>query len=321
MDRPEDGLMERNLVYLEELRRNVNDMKERIAEQFSETDQHLQQYVQIELLKAQGYLKNVSEKLAAHRERHSHDTCKDHHNFKDAAAKGGKVSSTCWPSAWAGNAHHQSKTEKSLPESKAAQLSPNKQMRQQQKQRQVQADLESSSSKKMASKCDEPHGKSRGRAVVEGSNQASKVKGSSLLTRYIDDSQAPKQYLSGKKLQGNHPSPVIPERKPAGRHSSALDSRVLETDKRNGRQHNKTTQEWDRQQQNHLPPGSREMHARRLSSECACSETVDVPQYAAATMSSCCLPIIGEILPHCSNVRTRFMQRRQDHDMRALFGL
>lgn len=319
MDCPEDGLMEKNLVYLEELRRDVNEMTERIAEQFSETDQHLQQYVQFELLKAQGYLKNVSEKLAAHRERYSHD--KDHHNFKDAAAKGGKVTSTCCPSAWVGNSHHQSKTEKSLPESKAAQHSPNKQMRQQQNQRQVQVDLESSSSKKMASKCDEPRGKSRGRAVVEGSNRASKVKGSSLLTRYIDDSQAPKQYLNGKKSQQNHPSPVIPERKPAGRHSSAFDSRVGEMDKRNGRQHNKTTQDWDRQQQNRLPPGSRELHANRLSSECGYSETVDVPRYAAATMSNCCLPIIGEILPHCSNVRTRFIQRRQDHDMRALFGL
>lgn len=295
-------------------------MRERIAEQFSETDQHLQQYVQFELLKAQGYLKNVSEKLAAHRERHSHDTCKDRQNFKDAAAKGGKVSSTCFPSAWAGNSHQQSKMEKSLPESKAAQLSPNKQIRQQQKQRQVQVDLESSSSKKMPSKCDEPHGKSRGRAVVEGSNQASKVKGSSLLTRYIDDSQAPKQYLNGKKSQRKHPSPVIPEGKPAGRHSSAFDSRVGESGKRNGRQHNKT-QDWDRQQQNRPPPGSREMHAKRLSSECGYSETVDVPGYAAATTSNCCLPKIGEILPHCSNIRTRFVQRRQDHDMRALFGL
>lgn len=309
--------MEKNLVYLEELRRDVHDMRERIAEQFSETDQHLQQYVQFELLKAQGYLKNVSERLAAHRERHSHDTCKDHHNFKDAAAKAGKVSSTCCPFAWAGNSHHQFKTEKSLPESKAAQLSSNKQIRQQQKQRQVQVDLESSSSKKMASKCDEPHGKSRGRAVVEGSSQASKVKG----TRYIDDSQAPKQYLNGKKSQRNHPSPVIPEGKPAGRHSSAIDSRVGEMDKRNGRQHNKTTQDWDRQQQNRLPPGSREMHMKYLSPECGYSETVDVPRYTAATMSNCCLPIIGEILPHCSNVRTRFIQRRQDHDMRALFGL
>lgn len=319
MDCPEDGLMEKNLVYLEELRRDVHDMRERIAEQFSETDQHLQQYVQFELLKAQVYLKNVSEKLSAHRERHSHDTCKDHQNFKDAAAKGGGVSSTFCPSAWAGNSHRQSKTEKSLPESKAAQLSSNKQIRQ--KQRQVHGDLESSSSKKMAAKCDELHGKSRGRAVVEVSNQTSKVKGGSLLTRYIDDSQVPKQYLNGKKSQRNHPSPVIPEGKPAGRHSSAFDSRVGETDKRNGRQHNKTTQDWDRQQQNRLQPGSRETHTKRLSSECGYSETVDVPRYTAASMSNCCLPIIGEILPHCSNVRTRFMQRRQDHDMRALFGL
>lgn len=321
MDCPEDGLMEKNLVYLEELRRDVHDMRERIAQRFSETDEHLQHYVQFELLKAQGYLKNVSERLAAHRERHSHDACKDHQNFKDAAAKGGKVSSTCCPSAWAGNPHHQSKTEKPLPESKAAQLGSSKQVRQQQKQRQAQADLESSSSKKMASNRDEPHGKSRGRAVVDGSSQASKVKGGSLLTRYIDDSQASKQYLNGKKSQRNHPSPVIAEGKPAGRHGSAIDSRVGETDKRNGRQHNKTTQDWDRQQQNRLLPGSREVHTKRLSSECGHSETVDAPRYAAATISNCCLPIIGEILPHCSNVRTRFIQRRQDHDMRALFGL
>lgn len=312
MDCPEDGLMEKNLVYLEELRRDVHDMRERIAEQFSEADQHMQQYVQFELLKAQGYLKNVSEKLAAHRERHGHDTGKDHQSFKDAAAKGGKVSSTCCPSAWAGNSRHQSKTEKSLPESKAAQLSSNKQNRQQQKQRQ---DLESSSSKKTAAKCDEPHGKSRGRDVVEGSGQASKVKGSSLLARYIDDSQAPKQYLNGKKSQRNHPSPVIPEGKPAGRHSSAIDPRVGEAEKRNGRQFSKT-QDWERQQQNRLPPGSGETHAKRLSSECGYGERVDAP-----STSNCCLPIIGEILPHCSNVRTRFAQRRQDHDMRALFGL
>lgn len=313
--------MEKNLAYLEELRRDVHDMRERIAEQFSETDRHLQQYVQFELLKAQGYLKNVSEKLAAHRERHGHDACKDHQNFKDAAAKGGKVSSTCCPPAWEGNSHHQSKTEKSLAESKAAQLSANKHTRQQQKQGQVPVDPESSSSKKMAAKCDEPHGKSRGRAVVDGSSQASKVKGSSLLTRHIEDSQAPKQHLNGKKSQRNHPSPVMPEGKPAGRHSSALDSRVGETDRRNVRQHNKTTQDWDRQQQNRPPPGSRETHAKRLSSECGYSGTVDVPRYAAATASNCCLPVIGEILPHCSNVRTRFIQRRQDHDMRALFGL
>lgn len=316
---PEDRLMEVNLACVEELRKDVQGIRERIAEQVSETERFLQKYIQFELLKAQGYLKNVSGKLAEHMERRSRTDGEDRQKFEDdALAKRGGGSPTRSPPAWAGNSLRQSEGEESLPEARAAQLDSSKHTKPQQpKQKPAEANGCPPTSKKI-SKCDEIRGKCRDRSAAEGSNQPPRGSGKSLLPgKCTGNGQSPKVDFNGKTSQWCQPSPVNQE---GTQQSSAVKHRAGEADKMTGRQNNSKRQDWDRQQQNHSAPKSRETHPKRhsLSSDSGCRDRVNMPKFATVR-----LPLTTNRSNNMSytNVKTRFMRRHQDDEVRALFGL
>lgn len=315
---PEDRLMEVNLACVEELRKDIQGIRERIAEQVSETERFLQKYVQFELLKAQGYLKNVSGKLAEHIERRGRTDGEDRQKVKDTPAKRGEGSPTHSPPAWAGNSFHQSEGDESLPEAKAAQLDSSKHAKPQQpKQKPAEANGCPPTSKKI-SNCDEIRGKCRDRSVVvEGSNQPPKVTGKSLLPKCTGNGQSPKEYLNGKTSQWNQPSPVNQE---GTQQSSAVKHRAGEPDKMTGRPNGSKRQDWDRQQQNHSAPKSRETYPKRhsLSSDSGCRERVNMPKFATVRLP---LTVNRSNNMNYTNVKTRFMRRHQDDEVRALFGL
>lgn len=314
---PEDRLMEANLACVEELRKDIQGIRERIAEQVSETERFLQKYIQFELLKAQGYLKNVSGKLAQHIERRGRTDGEDRQKFKDTLAERGEGSPTRSPPAWAGNSFHQSEGDESLPEAKAAQLDSSKHTKPQQpKQKPAEANGCPPTSKKI-SKCDDIRGKCLDRSVAEGSNQPPKVTGKSLLPKCTGNGQSPKVYSNGKTSQRSQHSPVSQE---GTQQSSAAKHRAGEPDKMTGRQNDSKRQDWDRQQQNHSAPKSRETYPKRhsLSSDSGCRERVNMPKFATVRLP---LTINRSNNTNYTNVKTRFMRRHQDDEVRALFGL
>lgn len=315
---PEDKLMELNLACVDELRRDVQRIRERIAGQVSQSERFLQKYVQFELLKAQGYLKNVSEKLADHMERRGRSDGGDRKKLEETLPKSGEGSPARSPSASVENSFHQSEADKSVPEAKAAQLGSNKHTKPQQpKHKQTVANGCPPTSKKI-SKCDEIRGKCCDRSVVKASNQPSKVPGKSLLPKCTENGQTPKLHLNGKRSQWCQPSPVNQE---GAQQCSALKYGAGEVEKTSGRHNNSKRQEdWDRQQQNHTAPTSRETHPKRhsLVSEPACQERVHMPKFATVRLP---LNINRSNNMNYTNVKTRFMQRHQDDEVRALFGL
>lgn len=341
MECQEDKSMAESLARLQDLRRSVHDIAERIAEQVSETEEHLQQYVQFELIKAAVCLKNVSEKLAAYTAR------EDHQKSKDTLVKRGKVSTSRFP-AWA---------EDSFTHTESAEESSTKHFQaEQHKQQQVPVDLDLNSrpptSNKILSKTDESAFEWRGRTVaMEGSNN-SNIRGKPLPSKYTENTQPPRRYFHWKRQAQNIPSHVSSEETPAAGQSSPFENGIREMDKGLPRQYSKETQEWVREQQNHLSIDTREDTKAKGHSplpECGYSDTCEVwPLYSAAerqeqtckqsgrlprtspeelhagrpcSHSEYRLPAIGTILPHYDSAQTRNMKKRQDHDMRALFGL
>lgn len=314
---PEDRLMEANLACVEELRKDIQGIRERIAEQVSESERFLQKYIQFELLKAQGYLKNVSGKLAQHIERRGRTDGEDRQEFGDTLAKRGEGSPTRSPPTGAGNSFHQSEGDESLPEAKAAQLDSSKHTKPQQpKQKPAEANGCPPTSKKI-SKCDEIRGKCLDRSAAEGSNQPPRVTGKSLLPKCTGNGQSPKVYSNGKTSQRSQHSPGNQE---GTQQSSAARHRAGEPDKMTGRQNNGKRQDWDRQQQNHSAPKSREAYPKRhsLSSDSGCRERVNMPKFATVRLP---LTINRSNNMNYTNVKTRFMRRHQDDEVRALFGL
>lgn len=313
---PEDRLMEVNLACVEELRKDIQGIRERIAEQVSESERSLQKYIQFELLKAQGYLKNVSEKLAQHIEQRGCTDGEDRQKFKDTPVKRREDSPTHSPPAWAGNPFHRSDGDETSPEAKAAQLDSSKHTKPQQPTQKPTEGNGCLSTSKKISKCDDIRRKCRDRSVEEGSNQPPKFTGKSLLPKCIENGQTPKVYLNGKTSQWYQPSPVNQE---GTQQSFALEHRAGEADKMTGRQNNSKRQDRDRQQQNHFAPKSREYPKQHsLSTESGFRERGNLPKFATVRLP---LTINRSNNMNYTNVKTRFMRRHQDDEVRALFGL
>lgn len=310
---PEDRVMEVNLASVEELRCDLQAIREKIAEQVSQTERSLHKYIQFELLKAQGYLRNVSAKLAAHMER---DGCEqeDQHKFKDLPARRDEGSPAHSASSSAGNSSHRSEGDPSQPEAGAAPLTANDSNKptkpQPPKPKLTEANGCPPTSKKM-SRCDEGRGRSSDRSVAEGSNQVSKVPGKSPLPKCTENVRVPKVHFNGKTPQWHQPSHGNQE---GTRVPSAL--RPADTDKMSGSR----KQDLNRQQPNHTEPKSRETHPKRhsVSSESESRDKVNVAKSATARLP---LTISGSNNTNYTNVKTRFMRRHQDDEVKALFGL
>lgn len=346
MEWQEDKSMAESLARLHDLRRNVHDIAERIAAQVSDTEEHLQQYVQFELIKAAVCLKNVSEKLATYSEKLSQTGREDHQKSKDTLVKRGKVSTTSHFPAWA---------EDSFIQTESAEKSSTKHFQAEQHKQQVPVGLDPNgrppTSNKILSKTDESTFEWRGRTVgAEGSNN-SNAGGKPLPSKYTENTQPPRRYFHWKKQAQNIPSYVSSEEIPAAGQSSPFENGIREMDKGLPRQYSKETQEWVREQRNRLLPDTREErkakgHSPPPPPERGYSDTCEAwPRYGAAeeqeqtckrlpcrspeevhagrpcSHSEYRLPAIGTILPHYDSAQTRNMKKRQDHDMRALFGL
>lgn len=348
MECQEDKSIAESLARLQDLRRNVHDIAERIAEQVSGTEEHLQQYVQFELIKAAVCLKNVSEKIATYAEKLSQTAREDHHKSKDSLVKRGKVSTTSRFPAWA---------EGSFTQTESAEESSTKHFQaEQHKQQQVLVDLDLNSrphtSNKILSKTDESAFEWQGRTVAMEGSDNSNVRGKPLPSKYTENTQPPRRYFHWKKQVQNIPSYVSSEETPAARQSSPFENGIREMDKGLPRPYSKETQEWVREQRNRLLPDTREETKAKGHSpppERGYSDTCEAwPRYGAAerqeqtckqssrlprtspeevhagrpcSHSEYRLPAIGTILPHYDSAQTRNMKKRQDHDMRALFGL
>lgn len=348
MEYQEDKSMAQSLARLHDLRRNVHDIAERIAEQVSETEEHLQQYVQFELIKAAVCLKNVSEKLATYSEKFSRTARQDHQKSKDALVKRDKVSAASRFPAWAEDSFAQAET--------AEESSARHFQAEQHKQQQVPVDPDPNSrlptSNKILSKADESAFEWRGRTVATEASNSSNVGGKPLPSKYTENTQPPRRYFHWKRQAQSIPSHVSSEETPAAGQSSPFENGIRETDKGLPRQYSKETQEWVREQRNRLLPDTREETKAKGHSpppERGYSDTCEAwPRYGAVerqeqtckqsgrmpctspeevhagrpcSHSEYRLPAIGTILPHYDSAQTRNMKKRQDHDMRALFGL
>lgn len=348
MECQEDKLMAASLACLQELRRNVHDIAERIAEQVSETEEHLQHYVQFELIKAAVCLKNVSEKLAAYAEKQGHAARDNHQKPRDILVKGEKVPGVSFVPAWAENslANTESLAE-SVSEPSNARPGPVRQHTDQHKQTQVPADLDPSSPPPafQTKNCDPPY-EWRGRTVfTEGLNRPAKARGNSLPTKCADISHAPRRYFHWKQQTQKVLSHAPSEEAPPGGRSSPFENTARERDKGFPLKSSKDSQDWSGERRNHLQPDTREaLMARRRSPSpnCRHSDAYEgSPRYSAerhpqrhvrtpaeevhagrpCSHSEYRLPMIGTILPHYDSVQTRTMKKRQDHNMRQLFGL
>lgn len=357
MECQEDKLMAASLACLQELRRNVHDIAERIAEQVSETEEHLQHYVQFELIKAAVCLKNVSEKLAVYAEKQGHAGRDNHPKPRDILVKGEKVPVVSFVPAWTENslANTESFTE-FMSEPSDMHPSSIRQHTDQHKQTQVSTDLDRNSPSligpKFQSKIDDPPYKWRSRSVfMEGLNRSTKVRGNSLPSKCTDVAHAPSRYFHWKQQTQKVPSHVPSgETAPRGR-SSPFENTVRERDKGSPLKCSIDSQDWMGERRNHLQPDTREaVMARRRSPSPNCRHS-DIyggsPRYSTerqgqgtwhqqrhsrtppqevhagrpCSHSEYRLPLIGTILPHYDSVQTRNMKKRQDHNMRQLFGL
>lgn len=279
--------MDVNLASVEELRCDLQALRERIAEQVSQSERSLHKYVQLELVKAQSYLKNVSEKLTAHIERDGRTDGEDRLRFKDPPARREEGS----PSSSEGNSSHQ-------PEggAKAARLDSDTK-RLPPKQKLTEANGCPPTSKKM-SRCDEGRGRGSNRSFVDGTNQASKVPGKSLLQKCAENGQTPRMHSNGKTSRVNHkaaPKAADVDKVPGGRR-----------------------QDLNRQQLNHMEPKSRGTNPKRHSAEPECREKVNTAKFVTVRVP---LSVNTSNNTNYTNVKTRFLRRHQDDEVRALFGL
>lgn len=324
----------------------MHDVAERIAEQVCETEEHLQHYVQFELIKAAVCIKNVSEKLAAYAERNGHAARDQQQKPPDVLVKGDKVSLVSFVPAWADDSVANT-------ESDVESVSELRQHTEQQQTR-GSTDLDPNSPPPtFQSKNDEPSYECRGRTVfMEGLNRAAKVRGNSLPAKCADNPHAPRRYFHWKQTTQNVSSHVVSEATPLVGRSSPFESTARGRDKGFSRRSSKDSQDWLGERRNHLPPDSRELlmsRQRSPSPNCRHSSAYEgSPRYSAAerqgpatwhqrrrshtppeevhagrpcSHSEYRLPVIGTILPHYDSVQTRNMKKRQDHNMRQLFGL
>lgn len=292
--------MEVNLASVEELRCDIQAIRERLGEQVSGTERSLHEYIEFELLKAQSYLKNVSEKLAAHIEGDARTDGQGRHKFKDLPARSQEDSPTESSSFSLSSSFSSSSSSSShQSEAKAAQLDSDKSP----KQKLTEANGCPPASRKM-SRCDEGRGRSSNRSAVEGTNQASKVPGKSPLPKSTEKGRAPKVHLNGKRSQWHQEGHQGPQQ------SSAL--QPADVDNMSGSR--------KQQQPNHKEPKSRETNPKRhsLSSEPESQEKVNVTKFATVRLP---MSINSSNNMNFTNVKTRFMRRHQDDEVRALFGL
>lgn len=308
----------------------MHDVAERIAEQVCETEERLQHYVQFELIKAAVCIKNVSEKLAAYAERNGRAATKQ--KPPEVLLKGEKVSLVSFVPAWANEslANTESEAESA---SEVSDVRPGS-IRQRAEQPQVPTDLDPNSPPPASqSKMDEPPYECRGRSVfVEGSNRPAKVRGSSL-------PDAPRRYFHWKQTTQD----VVSEETPLVGRSSPLEGTARGRAKGFSRRSSRDSQDWLAERRNHLPPDSRDsVLARHRSPSPNCRHSSAYERQGRNTWhhrrhsltppeevhagrpcshSEYRLPVIGTILPHYDSVQTRNMKKRQDHNMRQLFGL
>lgn len=297
---PEDRLMEVNLASVEELRCDVQAIRERIAQQVSQSERSLHKYIQFELLKAQSYLRNVSEKLAAHIDGDGRTDDEDQPKFKELPA--GREEGSPTRSSSAGSSAHQSEGGKAQPEANAAQLDSNK-LTKPPEQKPAGATGCPPTSRKM-SRCHEGRGSSR--SVAEGTNQASKVAGKSPLPKRTENGRAPKVHFNGKTSQWHQPSHGHQD---GTQQSSAL--KPADGDKMAGGR---------KPDLNPAEPKSREAQPKRhsFSSQSQCRDKVSTAKFATVRLP---VTINGSNKMKYSNVKSRFMRRHQDDEVRALFGL
>lgn len=304
---PEDRLMEVNLASVEELRCDIQAIRERIAQQVSQSERSLHKYIQFELLKAQSYLRNVSEKLAAHIDGDGRTHDEDQLKFKELPARREEGSPT--RSSSAGSSAHQSEGGKAQPEANAAQRHSNK-LTKPPEQKLAGASGCPPTSRKM-SRCHEGRGRCSSRSVAEGTNQASKVAGKSPLPKRRENGRAPKVHFNGKTSQWQQPSHGHQD---GTQQSSAL--KPADGDKMTGGR----KPDLNRPQLNPAEPKSRETHPKRhsFSSESECREKVSAAKFATVRLP---VTINSSNNMNYSNVKSRFTRRHQDDQVRALFGL
>lgn len=278
---PEDRLMEVNLASVEELRCDLQTIGERIAEQVSRSERSLHKYVQLELVKAQSYLKNVWEKLAAHIERDGRSDDEDQLKFKDPLARSEEGS----PSSFERNPSHQPEGE-----AKAAQL--NSDMKPLQPKHKLTEANGCPPTSKNVSRCDEGRGRCSNRSIR--SNQTSKVPGKSQLPKWREKGRTPRMHSNMKTSHVNCeavPKPADVEKVPSGRRQEEL---------------------------NHMEPKSRETNPKWPSVEPECREKVNRAKFTSVREP---VAINSSNNTNYTNVKTRFMRRHQDDEVRALFGL
>lgn len=339
----------------------MHDIAERIAEQVSETEEHLQHYVQFELIKAAVCLKNVSEKLAAYAETQGHAARNSLQKPRDVLGKGEKVPVVSFVPAWAENSPVEPESAAAEPcMSEPVSVCPTsvRHHTEQYKPTQVSPDLDPNSPppllNKSQSKTDDPPYEWRSRTVfMEGFNTPAKVRGSSLPSKCAHSTHAPRRYFHWKQQSQNVSSHIPSEESPPpARQTSPFENTLRDRDKGFPQKCAKVSQNWLGERQNRLPPDTREaVKARRRSPSPNCRHSGSYegsPRFSTAerpgqagwhpqrhsrtppeevhagrpcSHSEYRLPVIGTILPHYDSVQTRNMKKRQDHNMRQLFGL
>lgn len=355
MESQEDKLMAASLACLQELRRNVHDVAERIAEQVCETEEHLQHYVQFELIKAAVCIKNVTEKLAAYAERNGYAARDNQQKPRDILVKGEKVSVVSFVPAWADDSPANTESDvETMSEQNNVGLGLVRKDTEDRHPTQSSGDLDPNSPPPTFQyKSDELPYECQGRTIfMEELNRPVKVRGNSLPSKCTDHTDIPRRYFHWKQTTQNVSSHVMSEERPLVGRSSPFDSKARVRDKGFSVKSSKDLQDWLGEHRNHLPPDSRESvmaRQRSPSPHCRHSNTYEGSQRYSSnerqgpttrhqrrhsltpseevhgrrpcSHSEYRLPVIGTVLPHYDSVQTRNMKKRQDHNMRQLFGL
>lgn len=355
MESQEDKLMAASLACLQELRRNVHDVAERIAEQVCETEEHLQHYVQFELIKAAVCIKNVTEKLAAYVEKNGYSVRENQQKPQDILVKGEKCSVVSFVPAWADDslANTESDVESMSEQNNIGPGLVRQHTEDDHQTRVNSADLDPNSPPPtFQSKTDEPRHECRDRTVfVDGLDRPIKVRGNSLPSKSTDNTHVPRRHFHWKQATHNVSSHAMSQERPLVGRSSPFDSTARGRDKGFSGKSSKDSQDWlGEHHRTHRPPDSRFLARQRSPSpNCRHSNTYEGSLRHSATErpgpatrhqrrhshtpseevhagrpcshSEYRLPVIGTILPHYDSVQTRSMKKRQDHNMRQLFGL
>lgn len=291
-----DRIIQVNLACVEELRCDIQAIREKIAEQVSETERSLHKFIQFELLKAQGYLKNVSEKLAAHNEPESRINGEDRHKFKDVPSR--REGSPTLSSS-AGNSYRQSEGD----EAKSPLIDSNKNTKSQPPKQKLAEENGCPTTWRKRSPCDEGRGKGCNRSSVA----ASKVPGTSLLPKCSENGRSPKGLGNGKKSQWHRSLHANQEGKQAAVKPGDVDK--MSSSKK---------QDWNRTLPNHMEPKSRETNPKRHSLSSECRDKVQSVKFSTVRLP---LTIRSSNNMNHSTLKTRFLRRHQDEEVRALFGL